>query len=46
MQQARAAANSRHYAHAAIEQTQPYIHELMFLQEDAARQGGAMAFGN
>ena len=45
MRQARVAGNSQHYAHAAIEETQPYIYELMFLQEDAARQGGAMALG-
>ena len=45
MRQARAAAKSQPYAHSAIEETKPYIHEFMFLQEDAARQGGAMALG-
>ena len=45
MRQARATANTHHYAHATIEEIEPCIHELMFLQEDAARQGGAMALG-
>ena len=45
MRQARAAENSQYYAHAAIEETKSRIHESMFLQEDAARQGGAMALG-
>jgi len=45
MRQARAAANSQFNAHAAIEETKTYIHEIMFLQEDAATQGGAMALG-